>query len=370
MRKRKCEGGWGRKVLVALFFCLLWGSGGAAGALTSEDEKEIAFGRKIAEEIDAAGQRRGDPAVLARLTMVGKRLSPFLTRSLPLDIRCIVLSGDTRPNAFALPGGIVYVTASMLDFVRSDGELAGVLAHELVHTDRKHSLIQSARNSKLSLLSLLVMVASRGEAAAIVLANLAQIAILNNYSLDLEEEADRRGVEILQQGGYDPAAMVTLLERLEEERLKHPYLDPGIYQNHPDTMDRVNYIIETLRDRQWPLHRKGPLRVLRIRGSEEGTWWILRVDGEEVWRAPGAAWTSADRRALSEGLEETLQMELPPADLEVVRGPQGAFLRIGQKRLLEEPLPPGSPSLAEFRQSLVRVLDAARRKHPLGQYLK
>ncbi|HOU31873.1 MAG TPA: M48 family metallopeptidase [Synergistaceae bacterium] len=354
--------------MAALLLCLLWGSW--AEALTSDDEKEIAFGCKIAETVDASGQRVGNPAVLARLAMVGKRLTPFLTRDLPFEIRCISLSGDRRPNAFALPGGIVYVTESMLDFVRSDAELAGVLAHELVHTDRKHGMIQSARNSRLSLLSLLVAVASRGEVAAMVLANLVQVAIMGNYSQDLEEEADRQGLDLLRKGEYDPAAMVTLLERLEEERLKHPYLDPGVYQDHPDTMDRVNYIIETMRDLRWPLHRKGPLNLLRVRGEQEGTWWILRVDGDEVWRCPAQEWSSADRRSLTDALDGALQLELPPADLEVVSHPQGSFLRLGQVRLLGEPLPPGSSSLKDFRQAIVRVLDGARRKHPLGQYLK
>jgi len=361
-------GGRGRRVMAALLLCLLWGSW--AEALTSDDEKEIAFGRKIAETVDASGQRVGNPAVLARLAMVGKRLTPFLARDLPFEIRCISLSGDRRPNAFALPGGIVYVTESMLDFVRSDAELAGVLAHELVHTDRKHGMIQSARNSRLSLLSLLVAVASRGEVAAMVLANLVQVAIMGNYSQDLEEEADRQGLDLLRKGEYDPAAMVTLLERLEEERLKHPYLDPGVYQDHPDTMDRVNYIIETMRDLRWPLHRKGPLNLLRVRGEQEGTWWILRVDGDEVWRCPAQEWSSADRRSLTDALDGALQLELPPADLEVVSHPQGSFLRLGQVRLLGEPLPPGSSSLKDFRQAIVRVLDGARRKHPLGQYLK
>ncbi len=368
--RRSSWGGWGRKVVVALFFCFCWSASTGAVELTSEDEKEIIFGRQVAEEIEGVGQRVGDPVVLARLAMLGKRLTPFLTRPLPFEFRCIVLSGDKRPNAFALPGGIVYVTHSMLDFVRSDGELAGVLAHELIHTDRKHGMIQSARNSKLSLLSLLVMVASRGEIAAIILANLAQIAILNNYSLDLEEEADRQGLEVLRKGGYDPAAMVTLLERLEEERLKHPYLDPGIYQNHPDTMDRVEYLIQTLRDRKWPLYRKGPLRLLRIQGQQEGPWWKLRVDGDEVWRCSADALASVDRQALVGALDQTLQLELPPADLEVVPHPQGTFLRMGKERLMTEPLPPGSTSLADFREALVRVLNGARRKHPLGQYLK
>jgi len=147
-------------------------------------------------------------------------------------------------------------------------------------------------------------------------------------------------------------------------------LDPGVYQDHPDTMDRVNYIIETMRDLRWPLHRKGPLNLLRVRGEQEGTWWILRVDGDEVWRCPAQEWSSADRRSLTDALDGALQLELPPADLEVVSHPQGSFLRLGQVRLLGEPLPPGSSSLKDFRQAIVRVLDGARRKHPLGQYLK
>ncbi len=194
------------------------------------------------------------------------KANPFTDRDLQYEVRLI---DEERPNAFALPGGRIYLTTGMLDFCRSDDELASILAHELVHTDRKHGMIQSARNQRLSIGALAVIIATGGQGAAPILANLAQVAIMNSYSKDMEREADTMGLKMLSQADYEPAAAVTVMERLQEEELKRHYVDPGIFAAHPKTRERVQTLIGIIRENGWPLERKNALRLLRTGITEE-----------------------------------------------------------------------------------------------------
>ena len=158
-----------------------------AGDLTREDEKEVALGRKVCEQVEKRWERVADPVRIARLEVILQRLVPETQRPLEYEVRVI---SEDQPNAFSLPGGFMYFTTGMLGFAKSDSELAAVMAHEMVHTEKKHIMIQSARNERLSILALAIAIASQGKAAAMIMANIAQVAILNAYSRDLEKEAD------------------------------------------------------------------------------------------------------------------------------------------------------------------------------------
>jgi len=142
-----------------------------------DDSKEIALGRKVAEQVEKTWERVTDPTITARLNMILTHFRPHLDRDLPYEVRAI--KDDEIPNAFSLPGGIVYFTTGMIQLAESDSELAGVMAHELAHTEKKHVMIQVARNQKLSLLGLGIIVATGGQAAAVLLTNVAQVAIMN-----------------------------------------------------------------------------------------------------------------------------------------------------------------------------------------------
>ncbi len=328
-------------------------------------QEEISMGTKVAEDVDTHFERVEDPVVLARLNMIFRRLVPFTERPFPYQVRIV---REERPNAFSLPGGIIYMTTGMISFCRSDAELAAVLAHELIHADRGHVMLQVARNRKLNLVALAVAIASKGEMAALIAGNLAQVAIMNSYSRDLEEEADRIGLEVLHGGGYSPAGMVTMLERLAEERLKRPWRDPGIYQDHPDVSDRVDYVIEQIHRSGWPLHRKESLHLLRVALNKDGKKdrRVLSIDGTVLFSVSDE---SENRRALQQigdVLRRNLQLEMFPGEIQVLPG--GKELRVGNSRvpLIDEA--GHDPEI--IRAKLVDILLEAKSSHPVAEYMR
>ncbi len=337
-----------------------------AFASPDADAKEIKLGEQVSKQVEEQWERIVDPVRVARLSMILSRLLPFTERSLPFEVRLIE---EKKPNAFSLPGGIIYYTTGMLDFCRSDDEVAAVMAHELIHSDKGHVMIQVARNQRLSLGALAVLILTRGQGAAPILASLAQVAIMNSYGRDLERDADTGGLNILLQTGYAPAASVTVMERLLEEEIKHPYVDPGIYADHPKTRERVKDLVGIIRDHNWPLERKRALHLLRTSVTETDAGFDLRVDGLTVWLGPGNTAGLELLERTRESLDKYLQMELSPYDVMVLKTQSGEVLKIGMATVAEgKDLLPGMPSLSEFRERILESLQKARSIHPVADY--
>lgn len=338
-----------------------------AGTLTKEDEKEVALGKKICEQVEKQWERVADPVQVAHLSTILQELVPETKRPLEYEVRII---SDDMPNAFSLPGGVMYFTTGMSRFAKSDSELAAVMAHELMHIEKKHSMIQSARNERLSLLALAVAVASRGEAAAVLMANIAQVAIMNSYNRDLEKEADLGALKMLSETGLPVSAAVTVMERLVEERMKHPYVDPGVFMDHPDLPERIDYMTKMIRDAGWPLHRKDPLRLLKTAIEEKNNRFFLTVDGKPVWEGPESEGVRKVMEEAKLGLDRNLQMELLPSDIAVGRDESGTLLRVGPGVVVRETgLPAGMSALQSFSEGLRNALIEAQRVHPMGHYL-
>ena len=358
-----------RTLLLAAALFLGLGASSAFGTPSSADllAKEVQLGRHTAEEIEKTWPRVADPVQTARLEMLLQRLQPYLTRPLPYEMRLV---DRKEPNAFALPGGICYVTRGMLEFVRSDPELAAVVAHELIHADRRHGVIQMARNERMTLLALAVAVASRGHAAALLLSNIAQVAVMNSYSRDLEREADSGALDLLLKTGYDPAGMVTLLERLSEEHLKRPNVDPGVYQDHPDLPERIQYVEGVLKARKIPLERKRVLGLLRLQMEHREDRWVLLVDQRPWTSRPEGPGAREFLEETARRLEEDYQLELAPHEILVSREGSGDFLLVGGRRILSARDLPRGESLDSLRETLVESLLEAQKKHPMGRFLR
>ena len=351
---------------VLLLFALLLTNPVAAFS-SAEIEKEIALGKKVSEDVEKMWERVADPALSARLSMLLGRFLPHMARPLPYEVRVV---REKTHNAFSLPGGIIYFTTGMLDFLRTDAEIAAILAHELIHADNRHVMIQTARASKINLAALALLIASQGSAGPMILTSLVQVAVTNSYSKDLEREADKEGFRILVEAGFPPAAMVTALEAMNYDQLKRPYVDPGVYMTHPDLPDRIAYIVKTADDRKIPVRRKYALNLLRTSVETSEGRVTLALDGKQVWFLPA---TEEGREVLLEAakkVEENLQMETAPYEIRIISPGGRKVLAVGNAAVAKEPLPKGAPSLEDFRESLVRALGEARDKHRGAKYLR
>jgi predicted Zn-dependent protease len=361
--------------IVAVLILRVTGAACAAPVVTSDDlapteatPQEIKLRERVSAEVEKHWTILVNPVYNARVETIVNRISLHMERRLNYDVDII---DEKAVNAFALAGGKMYVTTGMLDFVKSDLELAGVIAHEMVHAGKKHVIIQTARNNRMTLLALAAVIASRGKGAALVAANLVHVAIMGAYSIELEKEADALGIDALARAGYNPVGMLTVQERLKEERMKHPEINFGIYQTHPEVEERIAAAEKYLRDHDIPIHRKYALANLRAAVEETPPGRLaLTVDGETVWSGDDDAATKELFGRVASDLSERLQMETMPFDIRVEGGtsPDAAFYIETKKILSNREIPKGCEPLSALRDGVQKALTNARSDHPMANY--
>ena len=213
--------------------------------LLSEDE-EIALGRRMHPQILEQMPPYEDPALQAYVQQVGARLAEVSHRS-NLIYRFTVLDSN-QVNAFATPGGYIYITRGLLAYLNSEAELAAVLGHEIGHVTARHSVRQHSAATATGLLATVVGAAS-GVQGAGDLANIAGTALVRGYGREHELESDRLGAEYLARSGYDPSAMLQVIgvlkdqENYELQRAREEGREPrtyhGLFATHPANDKRL-----------------------------------------------------------------------------------------------------------------------------------
>jgi predicted Zn-dependent protease len=212
----------------------IWLGLSCSNPLNIDEGTEIDIGRQSAADIERQYGVVTDAAVNARVTRIGTAIAAVSERpTLPWRFRVLNVADV---NAFALPGGPVYVTRGLLDLGVSDPELAGVIGHEVAHINQRHSVNAIERAMRYQLLSDLVLGGS--SQALRVAADLAvQYAIQLPRSRDDEYESDTVGMRLAYNAGYPPQGMVTFLQRLAQ--LSSPTRSPAWMRTHPLTEDRI-----------------------------------------------------------------------------------------------------------------------------------
>ena len=208
-------------------------------------QQERALGNRIMTEARADKTYFDDAEVADYLNALGNRLvalSPDKGRNFEFfSMR------DNTLNAFALPGAFVGVHTGLILAAESEAELASVLAHEIGHVTQRHIARQIAgqeRNGWATLAALAVAILAartspQAAQAAIVGAQAASIQSQLNYSREYEREADRSGIDLLSQAGFDSRAMVSFFERLQRQNRVYDTNAPQYLLTHPLTSDRI-----------------------------------------------------------------------------------------------------------------------------------
>lgn len=217
------------------------------GGMSPEDERRVGAQEhsKIVAEFGGAYE---DPELAAYVDRIGDELVA-VSEQPNLDFTFTVLDTPII-NAFALPGGYVYVTRGLVELANDEAELAGVMAHEIGHVTGRHSAERYGSNVAATLANLGVAILAGGQAAQ--LSSTATQLALQSYSRDQELEADTLGVRYLARNSYDPEAMASFLEsmqahsRLEAELAGNPGAadEFNIMQTHPRTSDRIEQAID------------------------------------------------------------------------------------------------------------------------------
>lgn len=197
-------------------------------------EKERLMGDMMMCDIRAAGLSHPDPLVHEYVQHIGKRLTPYM--SMPygdMQIKFAAIS-DKSVNAFAFFGGHVAVHSGLIQATETESELAGVMAHELAHISQQHSIRMMADSKRLMPITIAESIAAIAigipELVLPAWANHAQKML--NYSRTFEHEADRIGLQILNNAQFDPQGLPNMLDRMSIETRFHN-MPPEYLLTHP-----------------------------------------------------------------------------------------------------------------------------------------
>lgn len=330
-------------------------------------KREARLGSNTCKAVEEHFRVVNDPGLQSRVDMILSRLRPFMKRH--LDYKIKIIESDMI-NAFAVAGGTMYVSTGMLDFVKSDLELAGVIGHEMTHADRNHVVKQMERNDKMTLLAIATAIASGGRAPAMLMSNAIQAWIMGEYSIEMEKEADAGGIDALHAAGYDPVGTITLQERLLVEALKRPQVDMGVYSTHPETRERIAAAEKYMISHGTQPHRKYALGLLRVKAVDTADRASVELDGITILDLPGTEGNRAlTRRAASE-IDASLQLETAPFDIRVEGdGPRSALF-VGPRRILRTSELSAEADLNEIRSKIIQIHADARKAHPMADYFK
>ena len=219
-------------------------------------EQEVALGLQAAPEME---QQFGglDPSneLQAKVSQVGERVvSRSAAGQTPYQFQFHVLDDPETINAFALPGGQVFITEGLLRRLKTEGQLAGVLGHEVGHVVARHGAEHIAKQQLTAGLTGAAVLAtydpndpnSRGSAA--VAAMIGQLVTMKFGRQD-ELEADQLGVRLGSESGYDPRSMIELMKILEESNQGNR--PPEFFSTHPNPENRIARIEEAIKQ-QYP----------------------------------------------------------------------------------------------------------------------
>lgn len=207
------------------------------GWLGGSQEKEVAIGRQLAMEVEQQAKMVTDPIVTEYINRVGQNLVLHSDAKIPFTIK--VIDSD-EVNAFALPGGFFFVNRGLILAADNEAELAGVMAHEIAHVAARHAMENQGKLQAINYGLLATIIFGGGIAGAVAqnAGGFGQLLSFLQFSRNAEREADTLGVQYLYAAGYDPTAMATMFEKLNEKNRKKPGTLAKIFSTHPQSIDR------------------------------------------------------------------------------------------------------------------------------------
>lgn len=222
----------------AIGLCLLTGATTFAVGCAISPREEVELGQQYATEINQQLPIVEDAAVNRYINLLGDRLARQGDRN--IDYTFYIVNTDAV-NAFAIPGGFIYINRGLIEETDDLAELAGVLAHEIAHVEERHGVEQLERSQRTNLgLSLAYVLLGRApsglERAAIQVGG---TAIFASYSRGAENEADATAIPLLIGAGIDPVGLVTFFDTLLEERERRPSTIERWFSTHPLTEERI-----------------------------------------------------------------------------------------------------------------------------------
>ncbi len=245
-------------------------AGGFFDPLTVKRERQI--GEEFFMQLQHFYSISSDPFVTSYINRLGQKLVAQLGPQ-PYQFRFFILE-DPSMNAFAVPGGYIFVTTGFIRTIEREGELVGVLSHEISHIYAKHLSRQMSKARPINILTLvggLAAVLLGGAAAAPILAGTqaAGQAAMLKYSRDMEQEADSLGFKWMMKAGYNPRDMIGVFRKMGKQRWFQGGDIPIYLSTHPDVQARLVDL-----SHQYTVHQD---KLPATRDSAEFHYFALKV---------------------------------------------------------------------------------------------
>ena len=214
---------------------------GGVNLVTMSEKKELELGAMVSKQIEAQQGIYEDEALTKYVNDIGQRLVKVSHRP---DIKySFKVIDDDNVNAFALPGGYIYVTRGMLAHMNSEAELAAVLGHEIAHVTARHGVRKQAQSNVLGAAGAVASVVTRTPGVGGISGILGDV-LIRGYGRDYELEADEFGAEYMIKSGYSTDGMLRTIEILRQKE-KFEYAAArregrranvyhGLFSTHPD----------------------------------------------------------------------------------------------------------------------------------------
>lgn len=339
-----------RKILAVVFiffFSLVKLLAGTAWASFSLDD-ERKLGKEFYEKLEKANALSQNERANTFLTLIGERILAHSEKA-PFDFKFSVVRSSAI-NAFATPGGYIYVNQGLITLVEDEGELAGVLAHEIAHVNGRHIAEIVDKSQKIGISSLAAILAGAflgggGDfSAAVTGFTMATATTLSlKYSREQEEAADRMGISYLVKAGYSGSAMLDFLKIMRRYEYYSNAI-PSYFLTHPGTDERTRYIdalIQTTYTRKGAdsivghLKRIQTILLLDGKGSETANLQhfqkILADNPRDVDALYGLAITQEKLGIVQESLDTFRKaLSLAPDDADILRDLGISFFKLGQ----------------------------------------
>ncbi len=315
-------------VALSLLAPTLAGAAAAAPKKPPAEDPEIKMGREAHEELLKSGIKLiRDPKVASRVETIGKKIADIAndnpinatfgsSRHVRYDYKFFVVD-EKAVNAYSLPGGYIYVTKGLYDYVQSDHELAGVLGHEIIHAAHHHVARLQKEANRLNMQMMLVALAamlSRSADALNVAGGLQYLAIqkINGHGQNAERDADHAGVILARKAGYNPVGALTVMERFARDEKARPDIEQGIFRTHPPSRERASAMIAQIGGMGLPVNRRDVTNAIRAstRTAEAADARVHEVviDGKVMFRSASPERAKEAAEQINRLLDENLQI--------------------------------------------------------------
>jgi beta-barrel assembly-enhancing protease len=204
-------------------------------------QQDAQIGRQAAADAERQLPMLRDSAVESYVNAVVRRLVAAAPGPRFAYQARVVNAADI--NAFALPGGYIYVNRGLIEAVRNEGELAGVLAHEIAHVAQRHGTSQATKayGAQLGAGVLGQLLGGRDHRLGVgeqIVGSLGLNALFMKFSRNAENEADRVGAQMMARAGYDPMAMASFFDLLAARQRSNPGAVAQFFSDHPSPQNR------------------------------------------------------------------------------------------------------------------------------------